>query len=211
MQIQKNQSPYIQHINEEILVVSTKSLFSHVKPWQGINSFDFDTILQSIQNNISFMPRPHAETNFAYKQIIPYLIFSFDKKLFVMQRRSNASEQRLANKLSLGIGGHIQENDIKEKDIFNWALREFYEEVNYRGTLSHKKIGFLNDDSSDVGKVHLGIVWLINGDLAEISIKNEHKNGMLLNMNECAQLYENMESWSKICFDFLKSNLELMK
>ena len=79
MQIQKNQSPYIHHINEEILVISTKSLFSDVKVWQGINAVDFNTIIQSIQNHISFMPRAHAETNYGYKQIIPYILFNFNQ------------------------------------------------------------------------------------------------------------------------------------
>jgi len=211
MQIQKNQSSYIHHTNEEILVIPTKSLFSHVKSWQGINTTDFETIIEYIKNHLSFMPRAHAETNFGYKQIIPYVLFTFKEKIFVMQRKSNASEQRLASKFSLGIGGHIRQDDIQQNDIFEWAYREFHEEVNYRGALKYQSIGILNDDSSDVGKVHLGVILLINGDSAEISIKDEHKDGMLLNIDECAQLYENMENWSKICFDFLKTNLELMK
>ena len=211
MQIQKNQSAYIHHINEEILVISTKSLFSEVKSWQGINTNNFDAVIQFIQNNLCFMPRAHAETNFAYKQIIPYVLFTFDNKLFVMQRKPNASEQRLASKFSLGIGGHIRQDDIQQNNIFQWALREFHEEVTYNGTLTYKIIGILNDDSSDVGKVHLGIIWLINGDSAKISIKDEHKNGILLTIDECAKLYENMENWSKICFNFLQTNLELMK
>jgi len=211
MQIQKNQSSYIHHTNEEILVISTKSLFSHVKSWQGINTTDFETIIEYIKNHISFMPRAHAETNFGYKQIIPYVLFTFKEKIFVMQRKPNASEQRLASKFSLGIGGHIRQDDIQQNDIFEWAYREFHEEVNYSGALKYQSIGILNDDSSDVGKVHLGVILLINGDSAEISIKDEHKDGMLLNIDECSQLYENMENWSKICFDFLKTNLELMK
>ena len=210
MQIQKNQPLNTIHINEEILVVPTRKLFL-ANSWQGINTINFENIIDTIKNDFTFMPRPHAETNFSYKQIIPYLIFTFNQKLFVMQRKSNASEQRLASKFSLGIGGHIREDDLQKDTIFDWALREFHEEVNYSGKLSYKKIGILNDDSSDVGKVHLGIIWLIQGDSDQISIKNEHKNGLLLSIEECNKLYENMENWSKICFNFLKTNSELMK
>lgn len=211
MQIQKNQSQHIQYINEEILVIPVKLLFSQVNMWQGINTQDFDSIIQSIQNYVVSMPRAHAETNFAYKQIIPYILFMFDNKLFVMQRKNNASEQRLASKFSLGIGVHIRQDDIEHNDIFAWALREFHEEVDYQGNLSYKKIGILNDDSSDVGKVHLGIIWLVIGNSDKIAIKNEHKSGVLLTFEECMNLYENMENWSRICFDFLQTNLELMK
>jgi predicted NUDIX family phosphoesterase len=211
MQIQKNQSRNISHTNEEILVISCKSLFSQINSWQGINEKNFNEITKIIHDQLSCMPRAHAETNFAYKQIIPYVLFTIDQKLFVMQRKSSASEQRLASKFSLGIGGHIRQDDIKNNDIFTWALREFHEEVNYQEALSYTAIGILNDDSSDVGKVHLGIIWLIHGSSDQISIKNEHKSGTLLTMQECSQLYENMENWSKICFDFLQKNLELMK
>ncbi|MCX5923977.1 MAG: hypothetical protein NTZ68_00930 [Candidatus Dependentiae bacterium] len=192
------------HLSEEILVIRRSALFEHIAPWYGINTQAFDACMQSIQNNITFIPRSHAETNPSYKQIIPYIIFIFDQKIFVMQRKATASEQRLASKYSLGIGGHVRQEDITDGDIFTWAQREFQEEVEYDGLQKMSKVGILNDDSSDVGKVHLGMVLLIKGNSELISIKDEHKSGMLLSLDECMALAPQMEAWSQICLEFIQ-------
>lgn len=205
------QNPQIQpgqvqptHIDEDILVIRRATLFENSPEWHGINTQAFDACMKSIQDHISFIPRAHAETNPAYKQIIPYIIFTFDKKIFVMQRKKTASEQRLANKYSLGIGGHVRQEDITDGNIFTWAQREFQEEVNYSGSQEMSKVGILNDDSTDVGKVHLGMVLLIKGNSEQISIKDEHKSGMLLSLDECMALAPQMETWSQICLEFIQ-------
>lgn len=204
---QAQQQPQHQHYNEEILVVRRNILFQTIPAWQGINPQVFGLFTTNIQQHATFMPRAHAETNPNYKQIIPYMLFMFDNKLFVMQRKSTASEQRLASKYSLGIGGHVRQEDITDNDIFAWANREFEEEVNYKGSLKISKIGVLNDESSEVGKVHLGMVLLLQGDNDQITIKDEHKSGVLLTIDECVALYSQMESWSQI----LLQSLDLIK
>ncbi|MCX5923319.1 MAG: hypothetical protein NTU89_02000 [Candidatus Dependentiae bacterium] len=196
------------HLSEEILVVKRSILFNETNAWSGINNQIFDQCMQTIQTHSAFMPRSHAETNPTYKQIIPYVIFTVDQKIFVMQRKTTASEQRLAHKYSIGIGGHMRQEDLSSNNIFNWALREFEEEVNYSGSKEMSKIGILNDDTNDVGKVHLGMILLLKGSSDQISIKNEHKSGMLLTLDECKALYNQMESWSQTCIDFIeKMNL----
>ncbi len=202
------QSPQAQpvHLSEEILVVKRSILFAQRAPWSGINSQIFDECMTTIQKHCSFMPRSHAETNPIYKQIIPYIIFTVDQKIFVMQRKTTASEQRLAHKYSIGIGGHMRQEDLASNDIFAWALREFEEEVSYLGTQEMSKIGILNDDTNDVGKVHLGMILLLKGNSNQISIKDEHKSGVLLTLAECKALYTQMESWSQACLDFIEKN-----
>ncbi|MFT6765515.1 MAG: putative NUDIX family phosphoesterase, partial [Alteromonas naphthalenivorans] len=119
--------PQIQAVNvappvktERILVVKRSELFQ--KPaWTGIKSVDFDAYLKLIQTKQEFMPRNLAEENFDYKQIIPYLIFQHQDTYFLMQRKAGSSEQRLANKYSLGIGGHLREEDMDGATLFDWA------------------------------------------------------------------------------------------
>ena len=190
------------HFSEEILVVQTANLFKNIAPWHGIYN-NYQTFLNIITDKKLFMPRAHAETNPNFKQIIPYMIFMFDHKIFVMQRKSSASEQRLASKFSIGIGGHMRQEDMQTNDIIDWASREFDEEVHYSGQQSIKILGVLNDDSNAVSKVHLGIIMLINANSDKISIKDEHKSGILLTIDECIALKPQMESWSQICLDFL--------
>jgi predicted NUDIX family phosphoesterase len=198
----QNQSTQHHAYDEDILVVSTQLLFQNNLAWYGINP-DVKTYTDLIKAHSSFIPRAHAETNQNYKQIIPYIIFLFEDKIFVMQRKQTASEQRLAGKLSIGIGGHIREEDITSSDITSWALREFQEEVTFTGLHTVQQLGVLNDDSSDVGKVHLGVILLFRGNSNQISINDEHKSGILLTRDECLALKSSMESWSQICLDFL--------
>lgn len=208
---QVQQQKTSQSLAEEILVVPRSVLFKTIAPWYGIEQTVFDTFTTIIQDEAHYMPRALAETDPKYKQIIPYVLFTYNQMLFVMQRKSTASEQRLASKFSLGIGGHIREADIQGNNILSWADREFEEEVAYEGTLTTKKIGILNDDTSDVGKVHLGVILLVTGTTDQITIKDEHKNGTLLTLEECQKLYDNMENWSKICFDFILQHQDLLK
>jgi len=196
--------PYSQHIHDEqILVVPRKKLFDK-QYWQGLNTNTMDELLQIIQENKEFHPRSKMETDPTYKQIIPYLVFTHNKKLFLMQRKASASEQRLKNKYSLGIGGHMRERDLHNgTSVFSWAQREFHEEVSYNGSLTLQPLGMLNDDSDAVGNVHMGLVLLLTGDTDKIAIKSELKQGTLVEYDTCRAQYDTLENWSKLVFDAL--------
>jgi predicted NUDIX family phosphoesterase len=201
---QQNVSKYDEHI----LVVRRAHLFSSILPaWHGLKRVDFEHYLHIINHKKEFHPRSLMEIDPAYKQIIPYLIFEYNKNYFLMQRKSTASETRLRNKLTLGIGGHIRQEDMMHEDsLFAWATREFHEEVEYTGNLTVKPLGILNDDSDDVGKVHIGFVFLLTGDVPNIAVKSELKSGVLLPLHECIAQREYMESWSQFVIDFLQNN-----
>jgi predicted NUDIX family phosphoesterase len=188
---------------EQILVVKRTNLFDQQDAWYGINNKNIESMITTITRDQEYIERSIAETDYSYKQIIPYMIFTFQQTYFVMQRKATASEQRLAGKLSVGIGGHIRQEDMAGKTIFDWAQREFEEEVSYVGTLKIKTLGMLNDDTNDVGKVHLGLVLLLEGDNNQIFIKDEHKSGMLLTKEECLHKFDEMENWSKLILEIL--------
>lgn len=203
-QIQK-QEQNLQTHDELILVVPRSDIFAHTQAWHGLQEVDFTHYLQIIDNKKEFLPRSIMETDPSYKQIIPYLVYAHDGKYFLMQRKSDASESRLRNKLTLGIGGHIREEDVRDNSLFSWALREFHEEVNYSGNLNIKPLGIVNDDSIEVGKMHIGFVLLLEGDSADISIKSELKSGVLVSLDECHAQRDMMETWSQFIVDFLAS------
>lgn len=194
--------------HEYILVIPRDILFAHHAPWQGINTTHFQEFIDIVHSSKEFILRAPAENNPAYKQIIPYLVFTHDNKIFVMQRRQEASEQRLANKLSIGIGGHIREDDIQGTDLASWAEREFHEEVAFSGQIMIEPIGIINDDSNDVGKVHIGFVYLVHGSHPHISIKDEHKSGTLYSLEECEEIFAHMEGWSQESFKAIKQKLQ---
>ena len=190
--------------NERILVIKREHFFPN-GPWSGLKAVDFDYYLQLIQNKKEFVARGPVETDHSYKQIIPYLVLEHEGSYFLMQRKATSSESRLASKYSLGIGGHLREEDIQGKDLFEWARREFDEEINYSGDLEIEPLGILNDDSNDVGKVHIGFVFLLKGNSADISVRSELAHGELLSLDDCKARYAAMETWSQLVFDFLQT------
>lgn len=202
-QINTQQQQTTQTHDELILVVPRENLFAHATAWCGLKEVDFDQYLHIINEKKEFLPRSIMETDMRYKQVIPYLVYTYNGQYFLMQRKSDASEARLRNKLTLGIGGHIRQEDMVSASLFEWALREFHEEVDYTGTLKVKPLGILNDDSNDVGKVHIGFVLLLEGDSADITIKSELKSGVLVSLDECIAQRECMETWSQFTIDFL--------
>lgn len=189
--------------DEQVLVVPRKTLFSVMPEWNGICTervIDCVTLITQAQE---FHPRSVMEEDIRYKQIIPYLVFTHEDRYFLMQRKSDATEVRLRNKYSLGIGGHIRKEDMQGVTIFDWAKREFEEEVSYQGKYTFETLGLLNDDSSPVGQVHMGIVLLVRGDSSLIKVKSELKSGALYSLQECLGYYEQLEDWSKYLVDFL--------
>jgi predicted NUDIX family phosphoesterase len=190
--------------DETILVVKRTHLFaSEDAAWQGMRKVDFTQYIDLIQEKKEFLPRSLMETDPRYKQIIPYLVFSADDRYFLMQRKSTASEQRLQNKFTLGIGGHIRETDIGSNSLMDWARREFHEEVAYNDSFTIEPLGILNDDSNAVGQVHIGFVLLLKGTSSNIRIKSELKSGELVSLEECIMHKERLESWSAYVVDYL--------
>lgn len=194
--------------NERILVVKRATLFADTQAWQGINAQDLEKYALLVEREQEFHQRMLMETDQRYKQIIPYLVFTYSDKYFLMQRAQGASEKRLQNKYSLGIGGHIRQEDMLHGSIFEWAQREFHEEVSYNGQLTITPLGVLNDDTNDVGKVHMGFVLLLEGTSADIAIKSELKSGQLLTLAELEPYVAQMEQWSAMVYALLKDDMQ---
>src|SRR3990167_10477647 len=98
--------------NEMVMVVSREDLFAD-EIWNGINSENLKKYVSLIFKKHKFMKRGDAEENPNWKQIIPYMFFENDNKIFLMQRKGDHTDSRLANKYSLGVGGHINKEDVK--------------------------------------------------------------------------------------------------
>jgi predicted NUDIX family phosphoesterase len=197
------QQPLRDHHDESILVVKRSLFFEHEPAWSGLKKVDFDAYLELITKHQEFIARQVAEVDPTYKQIIPYLIFCHDKRYFLMQRQAHASESRLQSKFSLGIGGHIRQEDLNAHSLIEWSSREFQEEVSYDGSYDIKPLGIINDDSNPVGQVHVGFVFLLTGDSPNIMVKSELKSGQLFTLQECKHYFNRMESWSQIVFEAL--------
>lgn len=204
-QVEKTVAAVTKNYEERILVVRREYLFTQ-GAWQGLRQDGLDSMVRIVNEKGEYYQRSAMENDPTYKQIIPYLVFTHENRYFLMQRKASASEQRLKNKMSLGIGGHLREEDLRGRSIFDWARREFHEEVQYQGKVTIEPLGILNDDSDSVGQVHLGLVLLVKGDSPAISIKSELKQGCLVTLAECSLYQSEMESWSQLVFALLQKD-----
>jgi predicted NUDIX family phosphoesterase len=203
MQKQAQQQTILAACDERILVVKRDLIFQYDQPWHGLKPCDYDWYLWAIEHYGQFHSRIAMENDPRYKQIIPYLVFMHDDNVFVVERTATASEARLASKLSIGIGGHIRQEDILGSTIFDWAHREFNEEVTYNDPFTFEPLGIVNDDTNSVGQVHLGFVFLVRGTTPHITVKSEFKHGKLTPRTSITDT-SNFEPWSQIVLDVLK-------
>lgn len=195
---------------EEVLVVPSKS-FEDFGPFQGFYFENPHSYLQhfSQECGLQYQPRPEVETNFGYKQIIPYVILVHRDDLgnlmiFHYERGSGQGEERLHSKVSIGVGGHINKEDDMSGFIAAYASgmkRELYEEVEINSPYQNELIGLINDDSNDVGRVHLGVVHALWLEKPDVKPKEEDLlNSGFLTVEQLGEKLANMESWSQHCF-----------
>src|SRR6188474_14418 len=148
-------------MQEENILVVRRTLLEQLGIFQGL-CFDVPRYLRALlaRENNFFTPRGPAETNPALKQIIPYVLLVHDDRVFHYVRGKKAGEQRLVAKGSIGIGGHM--NDMDES-LFAWdeqayragVEREVNEEVEIGTPFEDRIVALLNDDTTEVGRVHL--------------------------------------------------------
>jgi predicted NUDIX family phosphoesterase len=158
------------------------------------------------------MPRWQAEKDPAYKQIIPYVIMSCNGKYLSYVRGRRAGEARLTGLRSIGIGGHINPIDADNSSLFAYLYanyltavqREVAEEVSVKAHHSDHIVALLNDDSNDVGRVHLGIVhyWVL--DSSQVGKREQMISQMaFMTLGELQQVRDTLETWSQLCLDSL--------
>ena len=190
--------------SEQVLCVKREDIFPD-GAWHGFVSDRLERHQAVIREHHFFMARAKVEDDPNYQQIIPYVVFRHGDLYFLTHRLRASSEKRLRKQYSLGVGGHINPGDLDAGDPIQDGLkREWEEEVIYEGSFDAKLIGLLNDDSSPVSKVHLGVVFLVDGDTPHIAIRETEKlAGELLTLEQMRIYYLGMESWSQMVYDRL--------
>lgn len=152
--------------DEQVLVIPTRVLVD-AGLFQGLCR-DLERYLPIVldPHHFSFEPRGHAEEDPSLKQLIPYVILKHDDLVFHYRRGQGAGEKRLRALRSVGIGGHINPIDHAsgEHPYRQGMLREVTEEVLLETGYRESILGFINDDATPVGQVHLGIVHVFELD-----------------------------------------------
>ncbi len=185
-------------MTEQVMVVEREALAAFLVE-QGLVREETDQVLDIIVDRHFFLDRPTAEISPQYKQIIPYVLIRHEQSYFLLQRTQKQTEARLHHKLSLGIGGHINPDT---PELLDGLRKELEEEVNVEGDYDLSFTGILNDDTTDVGRVHLGAVYILDTFDANVTVRETEKmTGRWVPREELAQHREAMETWSQIVYD----------
>ncbi len=190
--------------NESILVIR-RSQFDALGAFQGFSKALLPQLpaFQTPEHSF-FTPREAAETDPTHKQIIPYALFHHNGRLLHYVRGGKSGEKRLASKGSIGIGGHINTTDsistFWDRETYEKGVeREVNEELQIQGSYTQRIVGMINDDSNEVGQVHLGIVHVFDLESDQVS-PNEAPITELefLTRQELLDRQDRLESWSAL-------------
>jgi len=178
------------------------------REWRGIRgagSVDVEAVLHIIAAEAKLRPRAEAEADPSWKQVIPYLLLRDGERLFLMKRSRAGGDARLHERWSIGVGGHLGPGDA---DVMAGLLREFEEELAADWRPEPRLIGLLNDDSTPVGQVHLGVVFEADAAGRAVVVRETDKlSGSFVAPEEVRSGYARLETWSQLLFDYLRQGL----
>ncbi len=186
--------------DERVLVIPTER-FRAAGYFHGFRAADATYRAAVLdQSAFQFRPRSEVETQPEFKQLIPYVVLKCGNDLFHYRRGAAGTEARLRSLRSIGIGGHISEEDARGGDdpYHTGMMRELTEEVLIDCDWKDSFFGFINDDRTPVGSVHLGVVHLV-----ELQTKAVHSREEALadagfsQLAELAERATEFETWSQ--------------
>ena len=197
---------------EERVLCFPRKLLEEMGVFQGLD-LEIEKYLSVVTDpsHILYLNRSEAEKDKRYKQLIPYVLIICNDKILRYRRGKGGQETRLHGLYSVGVGGHISEEDhglfSKQSGYHEGMQRELMEEVAV-DELNEAAVAVINDDSTDVGFVHFGIVHIMH--VANESIVGR-RSGIVspefISIPEAVKDPSGYESWSRFCLENLDSLL----
>lgn len=194
------------HVDEDVLCVPRTTIFPD-GAWHGLVTRGLERVLRTVRAASEYRPRSEVEDDPSLQQIIPYCVVRHphDDSYLITRRLRRSSERRLHHLYSLGIGGHVNPTDGGSGDpVIGGLRREWNEEIRCPSPATARLVAALNDDSSPVSRVHLGLVFLVEPTLGFVDVRETDKlEGEVLSLEGMRDRYLSMESWSQLVFDDL--------
>jgi len=186
--------------DEQVLVVPRASIVPG-DGWLGVRRDGIEAALDAVGRDGFFMRRGDAEEDPTHKQVIPYLVLRDGERWFLMRRTKAGGDARLHDLWSIGVGGHLNPGD---GDVAGGLRREWSEEVAADFVPDFVPVGLLNDDTTPVGAVHVGVVFVAEAAGRPVAIRETDKlAGSFATTAETAAVRDAMETWSRLVFDAL--------
>ena len=192
---------------EDVLCVPRTTIFPD-GAWHGLVTIGLERVLRTIRAASEYRPRHLVEDDPAMQQVIPYCVVHHphDGTYLLTRRLRQSSERRLHHLYSLGVGGHVNPGDGAGGDpVIGGLLREWREEVVCASAATARLVALLNDDTTPVSQVHLGLVFLVEPEgPCDTSVREVEKlEGESLDLSAMRRHYLSMESWSQLVYDDL--------
>jgi predicted NUDIX family phosphoesterase len=181
--------------------------------------FSDDALLPT--QGVSWMTRSVAETDPRFKQIVPYVVVRRGLEYWCYRRSNAGSEGKLYHRKSIGVGGHVERIDwLRHAGLVaalsRAAVRELREEIDFGEGLNPPlyprgfhgaPVAFVNDDASEVGRFHFGVVFLLDV-LPGVEIVSRDPGVIPVGFLRPAQLVEvgnrgEFETWSYCVASYL--------
>jgi len=189
--------------NDQRILVVPRDVVPDRASWYGLRTDGIDGFLDAVVQHGRYEPRPVMEVDPSFKQIIPYLVLRDRERYFLMRRTKAGGDARLHDRWSIGVGGHVDEGD---EDLAGGLRREWHEELVADFEPTFTPYALLNDDTTEVGAVHLGVVILAEAEGRPVSVRETDKlSGTFATPAEVAAGAEHLETWSRIVFDALET------
>jgi predicted NUDIX family phosphoesterase len=194
--------------DELVLVVPTADVVGDLgagASWLGIRPAGEAHLADLIRRRGDFRPRSLMESDESWKQVIPYPVLRDGPSWFLMRRTKAGGDARLHDRWSIGVGGHVNPADGGlDGDLGTALRREWLEELAVDFVPDFRFVGLLNDDTTPVGRVHLGLVYEADAAGRAVAIREIEKlTGAFVPSAEVAAVAEDLETWSRIAFEFL--------
>jgi predicted NUDIX family phosphoesterase len=190
--------------DDELVLVVPRHVLMEDPGWRGIRAdlmggAAFEALVRA---EGEFRRRGEMERDRSWKQVIPYLVLRDGSRYFLMRRTSAGGDARLHDLWTIGVGGHVNPGD---GDIAGGLRREWREEVEADFEPEFELIGLINDDTTDVGGVHVGAVYVADARGREVRIRETEKlSGDFADPADVAAVVGSMESWSALAFEHLE-------
>jgi predicted NUDIX family phosphoesterase len=190
-------------VSDERVFVVPRSIVPHAAEWHGLRTDGLDTFVATVERDGHYERRAEMERDPSFKQIIPYLVLRDGDRYFLMQRTTAGGDARLHGLYSIGVGGHLNPGD---GGVLGGLEREWHEELVADFLPEFRLVALLNDDTTPVGSVHLGAVYVADAAGRPVAIRETNKlRGRFADPVEVAAVVERMETWSRLAFEFLQS------
>ena len=187
--------------DEQVLVVA-RDRCPDEAGWLGLRTDGLAAFLEVVARDGRYAPRDAMERDPTQKQIIPYLVLRDGDRYFLMRRTRAGADRRLHDRWSIGVGGHLNPGD---DGLLGGLRREWREELDADFEPAFEPLALLNDDTTDVGSVHLGVVFVADAEGRPVTVRERDKlTGSFASAAEVAAVADDLETWSQLVFEAIE-------